>query len=83
MTHPNDTYLTIGQVTTRLGISRPTIYRWIARGDFPEGHLFSIGCRRWKLSDILTWEVSREADVLKKPTTSSAHAAQPRTAKAA
>lgn len=83
MTPYNDSYLSIGQVANRLGISRPTIYRWIARGDFPEGYLFSMGCRRWKHSDILAWEASREADALKKSTTTSAPAAQSRTAKAA
>lgn len=75
--------MSIGQVATRLGISRPTIYRWIARSSFPEGHLFSMGCRRWKLSDVLIWEASREAKVLKKSTKASAYASRSRSATAA
>ena len=57
----NDFYLSVAQVTARLGISRATLYRWIAANSFPTGHHFSAGCRRWKLSDVLAWEMTREA----------------------
>lgn len=61
MTIENDFYLSVSQVTARLGVSRASLYRWIAADDFPRGHHFSAGCRRWKLSDVLAWEKSREA----------------------
>jgi predicted DNA-binding transcriptional regulator AlpA len=61
MSIDNDFYLSGGQVTTRLGVSRAPLSRWIAAGGFPCGHHFSAGCRRWELSDVLAWEMALEA----------------------
>jgi prophage regulatory protein len=61
MTIDNDYYLSVSHVTARLGVSRASLYRWIAADQFPRGHHFSAGCRRWKLSDVLAWEMTREA----------------------
>jgi predicted DNA-binding transcriptional regulator AlpA len=83
MTHLNDTYLAIGHVSARLGVSRPTLYRWIARGDFPRGHHFSVGCRRWKLSDILNWEATRGAGTTMPTIPAETDAVHSATAKAA
>jgi len=83
MNMDNDFYLSVSQVTARLGVSRASLYRWIAADDFPRGHHFSAGCRRWKLSDVLAWEMTREARCILtagKPRTTLARA---ETAKAA
>lgn len=45
MTIDNDYYLSVSQVTARLGVSRASLYRWIAADAFPRGHHFSAGCR--------------------------------------
>jgi predicted DNA-binding transcriptional regulator AlpA len=64
MTKDIDYYLSVSQVTARLGVSRASLYRWIAADAFPRGHHFSAGCRRWKLSDVLAWETTREVCIV-------------------
>lgn len=83
MTIENDFYLSVSQVTARLGVSRASLYRWIAADDFPRGHHFSAGCRRWKLSDVLAWEMTREARFVLASGKSRSNSSRAETARAA
>ncbi|WP_207208055.1 AlpA family transcriptional regulator [Salipiger sp. IMCC34102] len=53
------TYLTVGQVADRLGVSTDSIWRWKRNGDFPAAVKLSAGSTRWRLTDIEAWEASR------------------------
>lgn len=40
------------------GLSRPTLYRMIAKGRFPAPFELSINSKGWKASQIRTWQKS-------------------------
>ena len=48
-------FLRISEVLNRVGVSRPTIYRWMSEGTFPKQ--ISIGANSvvWLESDITKW----------------------------
>ena len=48
-------FLRISEVLDRVGVSRPTIYRWVAEGEFPKQ--ISIGANSvvWLESDVTKW----------------------------
>ena len=48
-------FLRISEVLDRVGVSRPTIYRWVAAGEFPKQ--ISIGANSvvWLESDVTKW----------------------------
>ena len=48
-------FLRISEVLDRVGVSRPTIYRWMREGTFPKQ--ISIGANSvvWLESDITNW----------------------------
>ena len=48
-------FLRISEVIRRVGVSRPTIYRWVAAGEFPKQ--ISIGANSvvWLESDVTKW----------------------------
>ena len=48
-------FLRISEVIRRVGVSRPTIYRWMREGTFPKQ--ISIGANSvvWLESDITKW----------------------------
>ena len=48
-------FLRISGVLDRVGVSRPTIYRWVAAGEFPKQ--ISIGANSvvWLESDVTKW----------------------------
>ena len=49
-------FLRISEVLDRVGVSRPTIYRWVAAGEFPKQ--ISIGANSvvWlESSDVTKW----------------------------
>ena len=48
-------FLRISEVIRRVGVSRPTIYRWVAAGEFPKQ--ISIGANSvvWLESDVTDW----------------------------
>ncbi|HKJ77740.1 MAG TPA: AlpA family phage regulatory protein [Gammaproteobacteria bacterium] len=53
-------YLTDRQVATRYGVSRITPWRWARGGDFPAAVHLGPSTTRWRLSDLLEWERSRQ-----------------------
>ena len=48
-------FLHICEILGRVGVSRPTIYRWVAAGEFPKQ--ISIGANSvvWLESDVTKW----------------------------
>jgi len=52
--------LRLGAVEQATGLSAPTIYRGIRRGDFPRQVRLSPGCVGWLDSDVQAWMESRE-----------------------
>ena len=51
-------YLTVKQVSERLNVSVPTIWRWSKLGKFPHPVTLGVGCTRWRLADLEAWEQS-------------------------
>ena len=49
-----DQYLTVGDVAKMMRCSIPTIYRWVAKGDFPRPMRFG-GSSRWSLNEIMSF----------------------------
>jgi prophage regulatory protein len=43
----------------RYGVSRVTIWRWVAKGDFPKPVSLSPGCSRWYGPDVNEWDQKR------------------------
>ena len=43
-----------------LGISAPTLWRWINKGDFPEGKRLSERTRIWDRDEVLEWLNNRD-----------------------
>ena len=54
-------YLKDTQVCKRLGVSRPTIWNWVAAGNFPKPVKLSERATRWRLSDLEKWEADRSS----------------------
>ena len=47
-------------VEARTGLSRSTIYAWMARGEFPQPVALGARLVGWKESDIEAWMAARE-----------------------
>ena len=56
-----DPFLRIETVTAVIGLSVPTVYRLIAKGEFPRPVKLTASARGWKLSDIVGWMQIRAA----------------------
>lgn len=53
--------MSVGQLAERLGVSAPTMHRYVNRPDFPEPSGEIAGARVWRLGDVLAWH--RDADL--------------------
>lgn len=59
-----ETYLSDNQVASRYGVHRTTIWRWTSSdARFPPPVNLSLGCTRWKLSEVEAWEARRASGV--------------------
>lgn len=53
----DERFLTLGEVLSRYGVKRATVYNWEKLGRFPAR--CKLGrATRWRLSDLLGWERS-------------------------
>ncbi|MEW6647828.1 MAG: AlpA family phage regulatory protein [Pseudomonadota bacterium] len=59
MHNPSHTYISDRQIAERFSISRSTLWRWVAQGNFPAPFHLSPGCTRWRLSCVEAWEAER------------------------
>ena len=48
-------FLRISEVIRRVGVSRPTIYRWMNKGTFPKQITIGANSVVWLESDITKW----------------------------
>lgn len=48
-------FLRMGDLIATTGLSRPTIYRLVAAGDFPRQHSLTKRCVGWWQSDVDQW----------------------------
>ena len=48
-------FLRISEVIRRVGVSRPTIYRWMREGTFPKQISISANSVIWLESDVTKW----------------------------
>jgi prophage regulatory protein len=55
-----DVLLRIDNVCGITGLSVPTIYRLMGKGEFPRPLKITATARAWKLTDITAWVESRE-----------------------
>lgn len=55
-----DVLIRIENVCGITGLSAPTIYRLMGKGEFPRPLKITSTARAWKLSDIAAWVQSRE-----------------------
>ncbi len=55
----SDCILRIGEVARRVGLARATLYRLIARGDFPAPVRLGLRASGWRLSEVLEWVQTR------------------------
>lgn len=47
--------LNIGEVTTKIKVTKSCIYRWISEGKFPRPLKLSPTCVRWREDDVARW----------------------------
>lgn len=52
--------LSLRTVAALLGLSRSTVYRWVADGAFPPPFRVGARCVRWKAEALLEWQRSAE-----------------------
>ena len=57
--HPR--FLRISEVLDRVGVSRPTIYRWMSKGSFPKQIAIGANSVAWLESDVTQWMVDQMA----------------------
>ena len=57
-----DSLLTSREVTEMASISAATLYRLIARGEFPPGITLGVKVRRWRRSQIWEYVAGRELE---------------------
>ena len=48
-------------VIDRVGVSRPTIYRWMSKGSFPKQIVIGANSVAWLESDVTQWMVDQMA----------------------
>ena len=48
-------FLRISEVIRRVGVSRPTIYRWMKEGNFPKQIEIGANSVVWLESDVTKW----------------------------
>jgi predicted DNA-binding transcriptional regulator AlpA len=59
----NCIYLKVEEVARRYGVASGTIWRWVkdCSNSFPPPYKLSEGTTRWKLADLLVWEIAFHA----------------------
>ena len=60
MTEELDRMLNARQVTEMTGISLATLYRLVAKGQFPKGITLGVKSRRWRRSQVWEYVIQRE-----------------------
>ena len=61
-TKPRPHFLRISEVIHRVGVSRPTIYRWMRAGTFPKQIAIGANSVVWLESDVTKWMEDQMAE---------------------
>ena len=54
-------FLRLPQLTARIGLSKPTVYRLIALDKFPRPVRLGVAAVGWRVTDVAAWEAARHA----------------------
>jgi excisionase family DNA binding protein len=54
-------FFTDKQLAERFGVSRPTVWRWVAAGAFPKPIRLGPNVTRWSAADVEAWLAQRGA----------------------
>ena len=57
-------FLTVDQVASRYNTSKDSIYRWKREGGFPKAVHIGKGTTRWRLSDLVAYEVTLQCSFI-------------------
>jgi len=61
----SETFLSDHEVAARYAVSRAAIWRWVkSNPEFPKPHKLSAGTTRWKLIDLVNFEIQKERDAI-------------------
>lgn len=50
-----DRFISIHEIAALVSVSEPTIWRYVALGDFPAPFCFGVQTRRWRQSEVISW----------------------------
>lgn len=56
----NNVFLSDKDLSKRYKVARQSVWRWVAAGKFPAPVRLTVGCSRWRLSDVTHFEASRQ-----------------------
>jgi len=60
-TEPTPAWLSAAQCAVRYGVTKATIWRWAGnKSGFPRPRRLGSNCSRWKLEELVEWELSLE-----------------------
>ena len=55
-------FLDVYGVARRYGVTRATIWSWMAKNRFPQPLRLTPGCSRWSLEDLRAWEDEKRSE---------------------
>ncbi|WP_415059367.1 helix-turn-helix transcriptional regulator [Haliea salexigens] len=55
----SSSYLSDTAIALRFQVSRATVWRWSHSANFPKPIKLSVGCTRWRVTEIEAWEQAR------------------------
>jgi prophage regulatory protein len=58
----NSAFLRERDITSLISVSSSTLYRWIARGEFPAPLALSAGVKVWSTKAVSDWVTARVAE---------------------
>ena len=56
-----NSFMRVPHVTTLLGISRPTLWRWCAAGHFPKPYKIGVRVTAWCAGEVNAWIEQQKA----------------------
>lgn len=62
-----DAFLRLKHVVSLTGVSRSTVYKWVAQGTFPKPLKLGERASAWRLSEVEAWMQSRIDRAKKSP----------------
>ena len=66
-TNSEPAFFNIHDVARRYGVTRATIWSWMAQGRIPQPMRITPGCSRWPLADLKKWEDEKRSECAPRP----------------